>query len=309
VRAALGAAQVNLVGISYGTRVAQQYAKRYPAQTRTLVLDGVVPNQLVLGSEHAKNLEAALDLQFARCAADKACSQKLGAPRTNLDALLATLRKAPVEVDYRDPITGVRGHGTLGPDDLAGVVRLFSYSPIVATVLPYALHEAANGHWEDLMAQARMLRGVIGESIVPGVQWSVMCAEDADELRSDPADAKSVLGTGLVDAALAQCAAWPHGKRPADFREPLKGDVPTLLLSGEFDPVTPPRYAEQVKANLPKARHLVARGAGHNVLPTGCLPRLLAKYLKTADALGLDASCLDTLTPAAPFAGPWGWEP
>ena len=89
VRAAIGADAINLVGISYGTRVAQEYLRRYPARTRTVVLDGVVPPPLVLGAEHARNLDAALALQFARCEADARCSQQFGSPKERLDELLA----------------------------------------------------------------------------------------------------------------------------------------------------------------------------------------------------------------------------
>jgi len=78
VRRALGARTVNLVGGSYGTRVAQQYAKRYPQHTRTIVLDGVAPNTLVLGSEHARNLDASLALQFAQCQKLPACRARFG---------------------------------------------------------------------------------------------------------------------------------------------------------------------------------------------------------------------------------------
>jgi pimeloyl-ACP methyl ester carboxylesterase len=309
VRAAIGAAQINLVGISYGTRVAQQYAKRFPAQTRSVVLDGVVPNELALGSEHAKNLEASLDLQFARCAADKACAERFGSPRANLDALFAKLREAPLSVTYRDPLDGSQRTADFGPGHLATVVRLFAYSPTMAGMLPLALHEAAQGRPQDLMAQSLMLVGMVGGSIVHGMQLSVMCAEDAPDLKADPADANTTLGNALIEVSLAQCAAWPTGERPADFRAPLSGELPVLLLSGEFDPVTPSRYGETVAANLPKSRHLIGRGVGHGLLSVGCTPRLLAEFLKTTDAAALDAKCLDDLTYAAPFAGYYGWEP
>src|SRR5690606_31699571 len=88
VRQAIGAAQINLVGVSYGTRVAQQYAMRYPASTRSLVLDSVVPNTLELGNIFARNLDDALALQFALCAKDPVCKDKLGDPRAELDTLL-----------------------------------------------------------------------------------------------------------------------------------------------------------------------------------------------------------------------------
>jgi pimeloyl-ACP methyl ester carboxylesterase len=309
VRAALGAEQLDLVGISYGTRVAQQYAKHFPARTRAIVLDGVVPNTLVLGSEHAKNLEASLDLQFARCTADPVCHQRFGSPRADLDGLLAKLRKAPMPVDYRDPVTGVLRHDTFGAGQLAGVVRLFAYLPPIAAVLPVALHEATEGHPEILMAQSKLISSVIGESITMGMQWSVMCTEDADELRPNPADEHSVLGNALIEVTVAQCAVWPHHARAAGFREPLATEVPALVLSGEFDPVTPPRYGDEVVARLPKGRHLIAKGQGHNVLPTTCLPRLMGEFFKKADAKGLDASCLESLTRPAPFTSLIGSEP
>jgi pimeloyl-ACP methyl ester carboxylesterase len=96
VRQQLGAQQLNLVGVSYGTRVAQQYAKRYPQHTRTVTLDSVAPNSLVLGQEHARNLDAALQLQFARCAKDAACAvaRAAGAPACGEFATGALSRSA-----------------------------------------------------------------------------------------------------------------------------------------------------------------------------------------------------------------------
>lgn len=309
VRVAIGAESINLVGISYGSRVAQQYARRYPARTRSLVLDGVVPNTLVLGNEHARNLEAALDLQFARCAADPACAERYGDTRADLAQLLATVRAAPPLVRYRDPVSFAVREEPLEPGAVAAVVRLFAYAPTIAAMLPMALHQAAAGDYETLAAQARMLASVVGEEIMHGMQLSVLCSEDADGFATDPADADSVLGTQLLDLARAQCAVWPKGNRGPDFRRPLDTPVPALLLSGEFDPVTPPRYGDEVAASLPNARHLVARGIGHGVITVGCMPRLLAAFLADPKPAELDASCLDDLTYTAPFAGPYGWEP
>jgi pimeloyl-ACP methyl ester carboxylesterase len=113
----------------------------------------------------------------------------------------------------------------------------------------------------------------------------------------------------MVTVIKSQCGVWPHGQRPADFRAPLSGKVPVLILSGEFDPVTPPRYGDEVLKSLPNGRHLVVRGQGHNVLPVGCLPKLFASFVDTADAKKLDAKCLDTVPYAVPFTGFYGWEP
>jgi len=102
---------------------------------------------------------------------------------------------------------------------------------------------------------------------------------------------------------------WPKGAVPADFHKPLATDVPALLLSGELDPVTPPAYADQVVKSLPRGRALVLRGQGHNVIGVGCMPKLYAQFLDTADAKALDAKCLDSLVYTPPFTSFNGWEP
>jgi pimeloyl-ACP methyl ester carboxylesterase len=309
VRAAIGAEQVNLVGISYGTRVALEYLRRFPKRVRTVVLDGVVPPELALGSEHARNLEAALDAHFALCEADADCRRMFGSPRARLDALLAGLRKEPQRVRYRDPLTDEMREDELTTAAVAGVVRLYAYAPQLAAMLPRSLAEAAAGRTEVLMAQARMIESLIGEQIALGPQLSVSCAEDADRLRVDQADAGTLMGTEFVAAVLAQCEVWPRGRRPADFNAPVQSERPVLLLSGELDPVTPPRYGEAVVKHLPNGRHLVVRGQGHNVMAAGCLPRLMGRFVATADARGLDAACLQQLAPPPPFLGAYGWGP
>ena len=309
VRAALGVRQVNLYGVSYGTRVALEYLRRHPERVRTAVLDSVVPPTLHLGAEHARNLENAVDAQLARCAADEECRKRHGATRALLDDLLARLRAEPPMVAYRDPLTHEQREELLTADAVATVVRLHAYVPQLFAMLPMLLADAADGHYATLMAQARMVQQLVGEQVSVPLQLSVTCAEDAPGLVADPADRDTLLGTALVDLLQAQCSVWPRGWAPADFHAPVTATRPVLLLSGEFDPVTPPRYGEQVQRSLPRSRHFVLRGQGHGVFGVGCTPRLVADFVNQADAGGLDGRCLDTLTYTPPFAGPYGWEP
>jgi pimeloyl-ACP methyl ester carboxylesterase len=309
VRTVLGAHEVNLVGISYGTRVALEYLRRHPERIRSVVLDGVVPPELALGAEHARNLETALDAQFAACAADAACARSYGSPRDALARLLAELRREPRPVRYRDPVTDESREDPLTAETVAGVVRLYAYAPQLAAMLPKSLSDAAAGRPEVLKAQARMIESLVGEQVAEGAQLSVACAEDAGRLEVEPDDADTLLGTEFVATLLAQCEVWPRGHRPVDFNEPVASERPVLLISGELDPVTPPRYGEQVLGHLPKGRHLVVRGQGHNVMATGCMPRLMARFVATTDATGLDAGCLEQLGHTPPFAGAYGWEP
>lgn len=310
VRQALQVPQLNLVGISYGTRVAQQYARAFPEATRSVVLDGVVPNAMVLGQEHARNLEAALETHFARCSAEPDCIGNLGDPMEQLRTVRATLEAGGLDpVAYRHPVSGDWLEERPGFGHLATLLRMFSYQPATAATLPLLLHEAAQGRHAPMLAQARMLADSLGSQMAFGMQMSVLCTEDAADMAPEPDDEGTVLGNLMVEMVAAQCPAWPTGERGAGFREPLSGAVPVLAISGEFDPVTPARYGDEVVAQLPHGRHLVAPGQGHNVIGAGCMPKLFAQFIERGDASGIDASCLDRLAALPPFTGHHGWEP
>jgi len=128
-----------------------------------------------------------------------------------------------------------------------------------------------------------------------------VCAEDADLLRDRPEDAHLILGDALIRVVRAQCEVWPRGTRPADFHDAIKSDKPALILEGELDPVTPPRYGEAILKGLANGRLLVAKGQGHSVMARGCLPRLVARFVETLDAKSLDAECLSKFGPTPAF--------
>ncbi|KRG72063.1 alpha/beta hydrolase [Pseudoxanthomonas dokdonensis] len=311
VRRALGVARINLVGGSYGTRVAQQYAMHYPQQTRSIVIDGVVPNTLVLGSEHSRNLDQSLLLQFEKCQQLPACKRVFGSDlREQLRGLMSRLAANPVTTTYRDPFNGQQKQGQVSAGSVALLTRMFAYVPQAAALLPLVLNEADRGHYGPLMSLATLVDGQMSDQFMHGMQLSVICAEDGDRLPTDnPADADTVLGNEMNRYLKAQCSVWPTGKRPADFNKPLATDVPALLLSGEFDPVTPPRYGDEVVKQLPNGRHLVLKGQGHGSFAVGCVPKLLGQFIENTDAKALDASCLEALGYVPPFTSFNGWEP
>ncbi|HYG06173.1 MAG TPA: alpha/beta hydrolase [Stenotrophomonas sp.] len=310
VRAALGAPRVDLMGVSYGTRVAQQFAKRYPQHVRAIVLDGVAPNDLVVGGEFATTFEEAIALQSAQCRKDAACSKRFPTDtREQLRNVLARLREAPVEVNYRHPGTGEIAQGKVTADTVVGLAFAFSYAPQTASLLPLVLDEAAKGRYEPLMSLAQLANRQMGGQMNRLMQWSVICAEDAGRYQPSAATASTLLGPEVARIFFAACPVWATGSAPADFTAPLRSQAPVLLLSGELDPVTPPRYAERVLAGLPNGRHLIAPGQGHNVMALGCIPKLIGQFFDTADAKSLDAKCVQDLNRVPAFTTFNGWEP
>jgi pimeloyl-ACP methyl ester carboxylesterase len=308
-RRALGAPPLDLVGVSYGTRMAQQYLMRHPEAVRSVVLDGVVPNRLVLGQDFASNLDDALKAQFARCTAAAACRGRFGDPYQTLYQLRDALRANPHKVSIRDPESYRSVPRVLSEYSLVSVVRMFAYTPPTAALLPLSIDAAAHGDVGPLLGQAKLLAGDLDESMDSGMQYSVICSEDADLLRLDPRDAQTLLGNHIVQVFQAVCPLWPRGARPDDFHRPLATDKPVLLLSGQYDPVTPPRYGDEVAKGLPNARHLVLAGQGHNVIAAGCAPDLVKRFVEAPDPKALDASCLDRLKPTPVFIDFNGAEP
>ena len=309
LRQALGAPKLNLYGGSYGTRMAQEYARQHPGAVRSIILDGVVPPALALGSDHAINLEAALKQILGQCAGQAACAKAFGDPFRTLHGLLGQARNAPVTVAMRDPVSNAARDVRLDEATVALIARLFAYAPETSALLPLMLDEAAKGRPQSLLAQASLILDLLTGSINHGMQLSVVCAEDAPRMQPRPGDKDLVLGDSLVSVTLNQCSAWPRGPVSKDFHQPLKTNIPTLLLSGEFDPVTPPRYGEQVLASLGKARHLVGKGQGHILLARGCTPRLAAEFVDKLDPQALDAKCLEPLGSTPFFINYNGAEP
>lgn len=300
VRQAIGAPKLNLYGGSYGTRMAQEYARLHPDAVRSLILDGVVPPELALGSEHAINLESALKAILAQCAQQPACDRAFGDPYRTLYTLRDKARATPLPVSLRDPRTNHVRELRLDEGSVALIARLFAYAPETAALMPLLMDEANRGRPESLVAQAAMVMDSLTGQINHGMQLSVICAEDAPRLASRTEDKDLILGDAIVGVTLNQCTVWPKGPVSEHFREPLVTDTPVLLLSGEFDPVTPPRYADQVLKSLANARHLVGKGQGHILLTRGCTPKLAAEFVEDLDPKALDASCLEPLG-ATPF--------
>ena len=310
VRRELGVDQWNIYGVSYGSRVAQHYLRRYPEHVRAVVLDGVVPPTLVLGPEIALAAQAALDGIFERCARDDACATRFGDLGSVFDALMSRIQESPVSVATLDTATGEIEETLVTEEYLMGVTRLFSYSDTSAALLPLIIDEAANGRYELLLAQAERISDGLERALSFPMHNSVICSEDYPFETIEASDwyTSTYLGTSLVDALNTICAQWPQGPVDSDFKEPLASAHPVLVLSGSNDPATPARYGEDVIAEgLDGALHLVVSGQGHGMAPIGCVPNLMQAFIEAAATEGLDAACLDRVIPAPFFlsaAGP-----
>ncbi len=304
VREVLGYGRIDLYAVSYGTRVAELYMRRYAQHLHGVILDGVTYPEQIIGPHTPLDAQRALDLIVARCAAAPACLQafpRLGQELQDLRRRYGAQR-TPLILD--DPNSGMPQHLDFSRAILNAALRFLSYSASQAALLPVLIHDASQGALAPLAAQTVMSTRQVGDQLASGMQYSVICSEDEpffDQVTVDAAElAKSYQGAEQLDALRAVCALWPRGPVDADLHAPLRSDVPTLLLSGSADPVTPPADAERAAAGLMHHRHLILDGEGHGQLSTGCVPRLMAEFLDEIAPDKLDAQCLRNHL-AAPF--------
>lgn len=310
LRRQFGIETLNLVGGSYGTRMAQVYLRRYPERVRSVILDGVVPTRLPLGSEHAEMLDRALDKVFAACAGDPACGEAFPA----LDQALADLRRTVTERDLElavtDPRTGISRDLVFGHDALAGALRFLSYQPESQMLIPYLVHEAATtGDPTRLASQLLMIADDLEEQIALGLNFVVGCSEDWPAWPRGRDDSDTLLGDSMAELFERVCAWWPAGEVADDFHQPFDPGVPVLILSGEFDPVTPPAYGDEAAEQYANSLHLTATGRGHIVITNRCVGSIATEFMETTAVEDLDTDCLDALGPVPFFVDLLGPTP
>lgn len=311
VRAALGYPRINVIGGSYGTRVALHYARRYPERTRALVLDAVVPPALALVPRIAVESQRALERVFQRCAADPECNGRFPGLAAQFARLDARLRQGPVTTWMTDPVEGTASDMQVTRAHLVTMARMLTYSARTASLLPLVIHEAAtNGNYAPLAAQAEMLGDELERTIAMGMHHSVVCAEDAPRFAGAVERAeldRSYIGPIMLDGMTAICDVWPRGPVDEDFHEPFASSVPALLLSGEFDPATPAAYGAEAAAGLSHSLHVIVPGQGHGQTRLPCIQRLMRRFIEQASVEGLDTRCVETIRPAPfflSFSGP-----
>ncbi|HET9577887.1 MAG TPA: alpha/beta hydrolase [Usitatibacter sp.] len=307
VRAGLGYDRINLWGGSYGTRMELEYVRRHGEHVRSMVLDGVAPANMKLPLSFVQDGEAAFERLISACEGEPLCAKVYPGLRKTVASLRAQLARSPARVAIEDPRTGDRETIEVNENVfLSGLFRPL-YVAELASLLPFGVAAAADGDFNPLLAQNLEFTDDVSENLSIGMHLSVICAEDVP--RITPQDlasiAHSFFGRALVDDFVRACRIWPHGNVPKDFYDPVRSDVPVMILSGGIDPATPPRHGAEVAATLPNARHFVAPELGHGVSLHGCAPRLVESFFRKGSASGLDGRCLERI-PRPLFVMPLG---
>jgi len=181
---------------------------------------------------------------------------------------------------------------TLG--DFGYAVRGVLYRADQSQQLPVRIAEAASTGNLDWFAMRYYGRAAdFEEDFADGLHLAAVCNEETVWIRDadvGPATANSFIGTYLIDQYREACKGWPRSPVDSSFRRPLTAPIPTLLVSGLFDPVTPPRIADRVARYLPNAKHIVD-STSHHGSSFGCARPAVMYVLREATLDGLPEVC------------------
>lgn len=291
VRTHLGYKKLHLYGISYGTRMAQLYMRLYPEHLATVTLDGIVPmQQSVL--EIGAAIDRAFALLFKDCQQTTACHAQFPELKAEFEQVATSLANAPITENVSDPVTGEKTILTITRGKFYGSIRLALYQANVRALVPHTIHQAANNNFQPLLGLYALTIDNAGMAM--GMHAAVVCSEDMH--RITPAmreQAKhSFMGKTMLEGLEATCAVWKVPAVDASFSEPIGSDIPTLLLSGEIDPATPPSWGKLAMEKLTNAKHFIAPYATHGVAYQSCANNLIADLVRSGSVKDLDGECL-----------------
>lgn len=295
VRTALGYETINAIGESYGTRVVQEYIRRYPGRVRAALLLGAVPPSASITEGMAESLDATLDQLFASCESDRACAAAYPHLRVEIEGFL---RRAQAE-DVRAVIRLDEGQPreiALPYDLVIAWVRSRLYSVTESARLPLALTQAARGDARALALGAVRWRRGVSRLLSEGMYASVTCSEDMPFINLE-AETSAAKGTWLGDRRVvgqqAACAIWPRIAIAGDVKTPVTAPTPILVINGDRDPATGLDWARVIVEHAPNARLVVARNRSHALRSElhDCLAAIARQFIETADIASVDDGC------------------
>ncbi len=301
IRAALGYDQINFYGVSYGTLLALHLMRHHPEHLRSVIIDGVVPTHLNFITQVAQAKERIFSQMFQSCANDPTCQANYPQLEAQFFTLVERLNDQPASVTLTDPDSGESVAARLDGDGLIDLMFQIFYLADAYAIFPKLVTDIEAGDYSFLQAIWPLL--AFDRTMSDGMYFSVVCAEDAD---FDP-DEVLLEGVRPQFAAAAPnelqeyldvCNFWQVDQLPSAVDEPVSSLIPTLLLSGQFDPITPPAFGAAAAEYLANGYHVVSPVSSHGTFGSHpCIDQIVQDFLD-APLLAPNTACLANLTPS-----------
>lgn len=264
LRQTLNIDQLNLLTISYSTKIAQTMMRDYPKSLRSVVMDSPLPLAVDYEESSVSNLVEFYDTIFEDCATNPNCADKYPDLRQRFLAYLTRINAQPLELQVDNANdegqTTVRLTGTDVVNYL-GELNMWSVGGFLARL--DGLIEGNNELLKDEFSWP-----VAGPGNGRGMRLSVWCSEELTFTDPEMVDRERTRFPFLPDAnpmvfSYEVCRAWGVSPAPAVENQPVKSNIPTLLISGTYDPATPAKWAAELNRQLGNSHHLIFPGWTH----------------------------------------------
>ncbi len=312
IRQALGYERWNLLGVSYGSRLAQTVMRDYPEGVRSVILDSPYPLEVDLQEAIPGHMTRAFRVFFDGCAADAACAAAYPDLEAEFYRLVNRLNTDPITFPIVYFLSGNRYTVNFNGDDLIDILFQSLYSNEIFPLMPGIIFDVKEGRTDRLALLFTTLL-INEEFISTGMYRSVQCREELAFSDREAVAAAAASDERLADYfanwefAYNACAIWPSGRAAAIENEPVVSEIPTLILTGEYDPITPPAWGELVSGNLVADYLVPFPGIGHGATSSGSCPLSVAlTFLRRPDQNPANG-CLAEMRPPA-FLVPGGQD-
>ena len=299
LRKALGYSQWNIYGGSYGTKLALTIMRDYPEGVRSVILDSAYPLQANLYAGPSNSLRS-LNRIFERCAADTDCNQAYPDLEATFYNLVDQLDTEPPILNLYDALNFKFYKVVLNGDRFIWTIFQMLYDTGQLPGLPRRIYEIKEGK-TDLLFTSLQSYIFFDGYWAEGMYFSIQCNEEAPFGSIDATkSANANLSPRILEATNSlqiyeYCAAWVESQPSPKENEAVVSDIPTLILSGEFDPVTPPAWGQLAAETLSNSQFLEFPGFGHWVYGTGaCDSQIVLDFINDPDT-PVDANCINAL--------------
>lgn len=274
IRAALGYGTLNLIGVSYGTRLALTVMRDFPRAVRSAVLDSTVPLEASRIEDVPQDYDALLKRLFASCASQQACADRFPTLASDFAEAYVRLNANPVSQTLVDRSTDQSYIELLRGDDLAGFIRNLLYAEDGAVQTLRFIAELKRGNYQFPDVPERVDINPAASENGSGVYWSVFCSDEVPFNNYDRAlaNAQSVQfelrewAVQYVKQNYAICAKWGVPPAPRVETAPVRSNIPTVVITSASDHVTPPRYGQAVAQTLSRSYLVEFPPVGHAAL-------------------------------------------
>ena len=307
LRSALGYAKWNLYGVSYGTRLALTVMRDFPDGVRSAILDSAYPPQVDAEAELAGNAERAINLFFERCAADTKCNTAYPNLKDAFYETVVRLDTTPLTVTLTRPNTGQSYEAVVNGKRLIVDLFLMLYSTNGLPYVPALIDELHAERGAYMLRQFLNQTAFLDDYISEGMNAAIRCGEEVSFTSPQAiATASATVSPRLRDTLqrrfifpdLAMCAEWGTKPAAAIENQPVVSDIPTLILAGDNDPITPPAWGKLAAQTLSHSHFFEFPWVGHAVLGAGvwgsCSQSMVSAFIADPNSAP-DATCLSKL--------------